>query len=102
MYGGSTPSGFDCSGYTGYVYKQFGITLPRTSSAQYNYLAKVSRSELKPGDLVFFGSGSVSHVGMYIGNNQFIHSPSSGKTVCIESMNSSYYTRNYIGAGRVF
>lgn len=102
VYGGSSPSGFDCSGYTSYVYKQFGITLPRTSSSQYNYVAKVSRNELKPGDLVFFGSGSVSHVGMYIGNNQFIHSPSSGKTVCIESMGSSYYTRNYIGAGRVF
>ncbi len=102
VYGGSSPSGFDCSGYTSYVYKQFGITLPRTSSSQYNYVAKVSRNELKPGDLVFFGSGSVGHVGMYIGNNQFIHSPSSGKTVCIESMSSSYYTRNYIGAGRVF
>ncbi len=104
VYGGSSPNGFDCSGYTSYVYKHFGISLPHSSSAQYNSLAKVSKNDLTPGDLVFFtnGGSGIGHVGIYVGNNQFIHSPSAGKSVCIESMGSGYYARNYVGAGRVF
>ena len=104
VYGGSTPSGFDCSGFTSYVYKHFGISLPHSSSAQYSSLAKVSRDQLKAGDLVFFtnGGSGIGHVGIYVGNNQFIHSPSSGRTVCIDTMSSGYYASHYVGAGRVF
>ena len=103
VYGGSTPRGFDCSGFTSYVYKQFGITLPRSSSAQYGPVTKVGRNELQAGDLVFFrnGGSGIGHVGIYVGNNTFIHSPSAGKTVCIDTMSSGYYAKNYVGAGRV-
>ena len=64
----------------------------------------MSKNDLTPGDLVFFtnGGSGIGHVGIYVGNNQFIHSPSAGKSVCIESMGSGYYARNYVGAGRVF
>ena len=86
------------------MYKHFGISLPHSSSAQYSSLAKVSRDQLKAGDLVFFtnGGSGIGHVGIYVGNNQFIHSPSSGRTVCIDTMSSGYYASHYVGAGRVF
>lgn len=102
VYGGRSPSGFDCSGFTGYVYDKFGVSLPRTSSSQYSATTRVSRDNLQPGDLVFFSNGGrgVGHVGIYVGNNSFIHSPSAGKTVCIDSM-SGYYEKNYIGGGRI-
>lgn len=102
VYGGRSPSGFDCSGFTGYVYQKFGVSLPRTSGAQYSATTRVSKANLQAGDLVFFSTGgkSIGHVGIYIGNNQFIHSPSSGRTVCIESM-SGYYAKTYFGGGRV-
>lgn len=102
VYGGRSPSGFDCSGFVGYVYEKFGVSLPRTSSAQYNATTRVSKANLQAGDLVFFTNGGrgVGHVGIYVGNNQFIHSPSAGRTVCIDSM-SGYYSRNYVGGGRI-
>lgn len=103
VYGGTTPSGFDCSGFVKYVFGNCGVTLNRVSRDQY---AKdgysVSKSELEPGDLVFFGTGgTVSHVGIYTGGGQMIHSPSTGKTVCYTSINSDYYLSHYIGAKRV-
>lgn len=104
VYGGSSPSGFDCSGYTTYVFKHFGYSLSRSSSSQYRNCKKINKSELKPGDLVFFSNGTsgvVGHAGIYIGNNNFIHSENRGTGVCISSMASSYYSRNYIGSGRV-
>ncbi len=103
VYGGSTPAGFDCSGFTSYVFKQCGITLSRSSRDQYaNNGTYVKKSDLLPGDLVFFGSGgTVSHVGIYIGDGMMIHSPHTGDVVKYTSINSSYYTRNYIGAKRV-
>lgn len=103
-YGGSSTSGFDCSGYTSYVFKQFGYALTRSSSSQYSKCTKISKSQLQPGDLVFFSNGTagvVGHVGIYIGNNSFIHSENSKTGVCISSMTSSYYSRTYIGSGRV-
>ena len=102
LWGGTTPSGFDCSGYVQYVFRAHGITLPRTSQQQYTAGTAVSKSNLKPGDLVFFntsGSG-VSHLGIYIGNNEFIHA-SSSKGVMISSLGNSYWSARYIGARRV-
>ena len=103
IYGGSTPKGFDCSGFTKYVFGQNGITLHRVSRDQYSYDGvKVSKSELQPGDLVFFGeNGKVSHVGIYAGNGKMIHSPRTGKSICYTSIESNYYTTRYIGAKRV-
>ena len=104
--GGSSPStGFDCSGFTYYVFKnKAGIVLPRTSSAQSKYGTYVSKSNLKAGDLVFFDTngandGNVSHVGMYIGNNEFIHAANSKKGV-IKSTLTGYYDKKFINARR--
>jgi len=82
-YGGTTPKGFDCSGYTGYVYKKAGKKLPRTSRAQYKATIHVSRKAAKAGDLVFFksGGGSVYHVGVYAGGNMLWHSSKPGRPV---------------------
>lgn len=100
LWGGMTPAGFDCSGYVQYVFNIHGIGLPRTSAQQYKVGTAVSKSDLKPGDLVFFGTSGVSHLGIYLGNNQFIHC-SSSKGVTVSSINSSYWAPRYIGARRV-
>lgn len=78
--GGTTTAGFDCSGFTKYVYSHFSITLPRTASSQTSKGIKVSKANLRTGDLVFFGS-VISHVGIYVGNGKFIHSPKPGSSV---------------------
>jgi len=102
-YGGSTPSGFDCSGFTQYVFKHFGYSLNRSSSAQINNGEKIMTEDLQPGDLVFFSrSGyAVGHVGIYVGDNQFIHSTSPGDVVKVSSLSESYYTNRYVGARRI-
>jgi cell wall-associated NlpC family hydrolase len=102
-YGGTTTSGFDCSGFTGYVFKKLGISLPRTSRDMFNWDEgkKVAKDDLRAGDLVFFntnGSG-VSHVGIYVGNNKFAHAASRGVT--ITSLDEGYYAKRYLGARRV-
>lgn len=102
LWGGTTPNGFDCSGYVQYVFKAHGISLPRVSSDQYTAGFAVSRSNLKPGDLVFFntsGSG-VSHLGIYLGDDQFIHA-STSKGVIVSLLTSSYWSGRYVGARRV-
>lgn len=98
-WGATGPSSFDCSGLTYYAYKNGAkVSIPRTSREQSKFGKKVSKSELKPGDLVFFGKGSsVSHVGMYIGNDQYIHSPQTGDVVKISKLSS----RKMIVARRV-
>lgn len=104
IYGGTTTNGFDCSGYVQYVFAQNGITLERTAAQQYTYNGtSVAKSDLQPGDLVFFSSSSqsVGHVGMYVGDGQFIHSSSGAGKVIITSLNSSYYVSHYVGAKRV-
>lgn len=85
VWGGSTPSGFDCSGFTMYVYAHFGIRLPHSSKAQAGYGTAVSRADLQPGDLVFFGS-PIHHVGIYVGNGYYIHAPRTGESVKIAPM----------------
>ena len=107
VYGGSSPSsGFDCSGLMYYVYAQFGYSIQRRASLQYAYNGvHVSKSELQPGDMIFFaGDGpayGVTHVGMYIGDGKFIHASTSSTGVIVSDLNSSYYTRVYYGAKRV-
>jgi glucan-binding YG repeat protein len=103
VYGGSTPSGFDCSGLVNYTYKQAGLTLPRTSGDLYNQGTPVSKSELKTGDLVFFatsGTSRVSHVGIYLNNNQFVHSATSSG-VRVDSLNTNYWLNTYVGSKRI-
>lgn len=102
LWGGTTPSGFDCSGYTQYVFKQNGISLPRVSRDQYNVGTAVSFANLKAGDLVFFsldGDKVIDHVGIFIGNGQFINA-SSSKGVTIYTL-GDYWKSKYIGAKRV-
>ncbi len=89
LWGATGPNRFDCSGLMVWAWAQAGVSLPRTSHGQFTNLRSVSRSELQPGDLVFAGSPRVHHVGMYIGNGQIVHSPRSGYTVEIRSMNRS-------------
>ena len=99
QWGGSSPStGFDCSGFTMYVFSRVGVSIPRTVSTQYGVGVAVSRSELQAGDLVFFNG--LGHVGIYIGGNQFIHSPHTGDVVKISAM-TGYYSSNYVGARRI-
>ena len=101
VYGGTTPSGFDCSGFTQYVYKQHGVSLNRTAASQTSNGTAVSKANLQPGDLVFFGKGSISHVGIYIGGGSFIHAANSRTGVITSTLNSGYYCNNYSCARRI-
>jgi cell wall-associated NlpC family hydrolase len=99
QWGGASPAGFDCSGFVMYVYAQIGVSLPHNAAAQYAYGTPVSRSELEPGDLVFFNG--LGHDGIYIGSDQFIHSPHTGDVVKISSLNDSWYAATWFGAKRL-
>lgn len=105
VYGGTSPSGFDCSGYTQYVFANYGVSLSHSSKTQYSNAVSIKKSELQVGDLVFFsstaGSSTVGHVGIYTGDDQFIHAASPGKGVRYDSLSSDYYSSHYIGSGRV-
>jgi len=98
VWGGASPSGFDCSGLVMYVYAQVGVSLPHNAAAQYGYGTPVSMSQLQPGDLVFFYS--LGHVGIYIGGGQFIHAPHTGDVVKISPL-SGYYASVFTGARRI-
>lgn len=103
VYGGTSPSGFDCSGLVQYVCRKAGVNVNRTSRDQYRNGVAVAKSDLQPGDLVFFSKGSsISHVGIYAGNGQVIHSPRPGKSVCYVSLASMCSYSNYVGARRVY
>ena len=102
VWGGSTPAGFDCSGFVQYVFQLHGIPLPRTSRQQWTAGKSIATSQLQPGDLVFFntsGSG-VSHLGIWVGDGQFIHA-SSSRGVMISALSNSYWSPRYMGARRV-
>lgn len=101
-YGGTTTKGFDCSGFTMYIFKQFDINLPHQSGSQYQMGEAVEKDNLQPGDLVFFntsGSG-ISHVGVYVGDNKFAHA-STNKGVIVSGLGESYYANRYVGAKRI-
>ena len=103
VFGASGPTAFDCSGFTSWVYRQNGKSLPRTASAQYSGTTRVSKDGLSAGDLVFFAGtykSGISHVGIYIGNGQFVHAANSSTGVTVSSLNSGYYASHYAGAGR--
>lgn len=100
IYGGTTTKGFDCSGFTQYVYKNFGVTLNRTAGAQYSNGTSVTN--LQAGDLVMFGKSGINHVGIYIGGNTFIHAANKSRGVTTDTLASGYYKTNYVGARRIF
>lgn len=100
-WGGEDRSGFDCSGLTMVSYRLNGLDLPRNSRAQFDAGRPVARQTLQRGDLVFFatqGGRRVTHVGMYIGNDEFIHAPRAGQTVRVASLTSRYFNRTFVGA----
>lgn len=107
VYGGSSPSGFDCSGFTMYVFSHFGVKLPHGATSQLSHGTEVSRDSLQPGDLVFFQgtyatSAAASHCGIYIGSGQFIHSASSGnRGITVSNLSDAYYSRHYLTARRI-
>ena len=106
VYGGSSPKGFDCSGFTSYIYKQFGYSINRTCSGQLDNGTAVSMSELQPGDLVIFkkyasSSKRASHVGIYIGEGQFVHASTSKVGVIVSHLSDAYYTTGFVGGRRI-
>ncbi|OPJ62046.1 C40 family peptidase [Clostridium chromiireducens] len=102
VYGAAGPNAFDCSGLTQFIYNKFGVNISRTTYTQVNEGIKVNRNELRAGDLVFFNTeGSISHVGIYIGNGEFIHAPRSGKPVMVSSLSDGYYSQRYATARRI-
>jgi len=106
VWGGSTPKGFDCSGFVKYVYSNFGVTLNRVSADQAKQGTTVKKENLQPGDLVFFntsGGGSrINHVGMYIGEGKFIQSSSASSGVVISDITKGFYSNTFVTAKRVF
>jgi cell wall-associated NlpC family hydrolase len=101
--GGTDPTGFDCSGFTQWVFAQYGIALPREVEQQFKVGEKIAQDDLKPGDLVFFHTETrgPSHVGIFVADDQFVHAPSSRGVVRVEYINSTYWGRRFVGARRV-
>jgi len=100
-YGGATTSGFDCSGLVQFSYRHAGKNVPRTTGQLWSSTTTVGRDDLQAGDLLFFRiEGKMSHVGMYIGRQQFVHAPSSGRTVTVTKLTSPFYASALVRAGR--
>ncbi len=103
-YGASGPNSFDCSGLTSYVYRQHGVSLPRSSGSQGSSGVYVAKTNLAAGDLVFFsnrGDRKINHVGIYVGDNKFVHAATSRRGVVMDNLTSSYYVNHYVTARRV-
>jgi cell wall-associated NlpC family hydrolase len=99
VWAGAAPGGFDCSGLVMWAFAQVGVSLPHSSYAMYGYGVPVSRDQLEAGDIVFFDG--LGHVGIYIGNGQFVHAPHTGDVVKISSLDDPWYAANYVGARRI-
>jgi cell wall-associated NlpC family hydrolase len=100
-YGGSSRSGFDCSGLVQYAYSHAGKQIPRTTASQWRSLQAVDRDDLQTGDVLFFRiKGKVSHVGMYLGDGRFVHAPSTGREVTVAALDAPYYRKTFVRAGR--
>lgn len=103
VWGGEDPDrGFDCSGLIKYTFEEFNINLPHRADLQYNYGEAVKKDELQPGDVVFFATGGypIGHVGIYVGEGKFIHSPRVGGAVRVEDMREAYWAKRFTGARR--
>ena len=100
-YGGESPKGFDCSGLAYYAYQRAGLEIPRNSSAQMHAAKSIDLARASPGDLLFFDtSWNRHHVAIYLGGRRFVHAPSKGKTVSIDSLDDGYFLSRLIGVGR--
>jgi murein DD-endopeptidase len=101
-YGGRTPRGFDCSGLVHYLHERQGLAVPRTAAAQHRAAQPVPLDALIPGDLVFFAMGtrSIDHVGVYVGDGEFVHAPRSARPVSLQRLDDPYYRRRIVAAGR--
>ena len=101
QYGGTDTEGFDCSGLVHFAYANVGKRIPRTTAEQWRQLSPISSNDMRIGDLVFFRiDGKISHVGMYLGDKRFVHAPSTGNNVTTASLDSDYYRRAFVRAGR--
>ncbi len=101
-YGGSSPAGFDCSGLVQYSYVEAGKSVPRTTAQLWKTAGTVAYDDLRVGDLLFFRfDGKISHVGIYVGDEKFVHAPSTGKRVSVDSLHAEYYRRALMRAGRL-
>ena len=101
-YGGASPAGFDCSGLVQYSYREAGKKLPRTTGQLWEAAGNVAYRDLEVGDLLFFRfDGKMSHVGIYVGDERFVHAPSTGKRVSVDSLDTEFYRRALVRGGRV-
>ena len=102
-YGGNSPTGFDCSGLVQYSYSRAGLPIPRTTKSQRESSVAVGSQSLRAGDLIFFDQEGrkSSHVGIYIGDGRFVHAPSSGKQVRVDTLDTKYWKKHYVGARRI-
>ena len=102
-YGGNSPGGFDCSGLVQYSYSRAGYSVPRTTGQLWSAAKTVDRHQLRAGDLLFFSiEGKMSHVGLYLGEQRFVHAPQSGRSVSVESLHAPFYSAALIRAGRLY
>jgi hypothetical protein len=103
-YGGAGPDAFDCSGLVAYAHRQVGIAVPRTAAEQFAQATPVKRGQLRPGDLVFFhlSGRKVGHVGIYVGDDRFVHAPQSGGRVHIANLEDEWYRKRFVGGGRFY
>ena len=101
-YGGSAPGGFDCSGLVQFSYARAGRSVPRTTSQLWQTAEPVGQEELRSGDILFFDiEGKIAHVGLYLGDGDFVHAPSTGRQVSVESLRSDFYRKAFVRAGRL-